>query len=115
MKLKIDTHIFTRIDIHGNIHGDDAIVLKTILDSHLDALEKPDGTPILVFDLAGAKSMDSAGLGVFITTSTQIRQRNGRVHLLNVNRHIRRLLIRTNVTSLFDLPKTLEEVLTGTH
>ena len=69
---------------------------------------------MLVFNMVNVKTMDSAGLGVLITTSTQIRQMNGRVVLLNVNRSIRRMLIRTNLTSLFDFPKNLEEAITST-
>ena len=55
--------------------------------------------------------MDSAGLGVLITTSTQIRQGGGRTAIVNVNKGIRRMLIRTNLSSLFDFPKNLAEAI----
>ena len=113
MQINVQTKNFTFLEIQGNVIGDDAIVLKTMLDEHIQELGKQDVTPTLVFNMANTKSMDSAGLGVLITTSTQIRQMNGRVVLLNVNRSIRRMLIRTNLTSLFDFPKNLEEAITS--
>lgn len=113
MQINVQTKNFTRLEIQGNVIGQDALVLKTVLDQHIQALEKQEGTPLLVFDMANAKSIDSAGLGVFITTSTQIRQMGGQTALLNVNRTIRRMLIRTNLTSLFDFPKNLSDALTS--
>ena len=111
MQIDIQTQNFTRLDIRGNVIGQDALVLKTVLDQHIQALEKQEATPILVFDMKHAKTIDSAGLGVLITTSTQIRQMGGRIALLNVNRTIRRMLIRTNLMSLFDFPKSLGDAL----
>ena len=113
MQINVQTRNFTRFEIQGNIIGEDALVLKTMLDQHIEALEKQEGTPLLVFDMANVKTMDSAGLGVLITTSTQIRQMGGRTVLLSVNRSIRRMLIRTNLTSLFDFPKSLADALTS--
>ena len=114
MQINIQSTNFTRLEIQGNVIGQDALVLKTMLEEHIQALEKQGVTPMLVFDMANAKTIDSAGLGVLITTSTQIRQMGGRTVLLNVNRSVRRMLIRTNLTSLFDFPKNLEEAITGT-
>lgn len=112
MQINVQTRNFTRFEIQGNVIGEDALVLKTMLDQHIQALEKQEATPLLVFDMANAKTMDSAGLGVLITTSTQIRQMGGRTVLLSVNRSIRRMLIRTNLMSLFDFPKNLGDALT---
>ena len=114
MQINVQTKNLTFLEIQGNVIGDDAIVLKTMLDEHIQELQKQSITPMLVFNMVNTKSMDSAGLGVLITTSTQIRQMGGRVLLLNVNRSIRRMLIRTNLTSLFDFPKNLEDALTST-
>ena len=113
MQINVQTKNFTLLEIQGNVIGDDAIVLKTMLDEHIQELGNQGVTPMLVFNMANVKTMDSAGLGVLITTSTQIRQMNGRVVLLNVSRSIRRMLIRTNLTSLFDFPKNLEEAITS--
>ena len=112
MQINIQSKNFTRLEIQGNVIGQDALVLKTMLEDHIQALEKQGVTPTLVFDMANVKTIDSAGLGVFITTSTQIRQIGGRTALLNVNRSVRRMLIRTNLMSLFDFPKNLEEAIT---
>ena len=113
MQINVQSRNFTRFEIQGNVIGQDALVLKTMLDQHIQALEKQEATPLLVFDMANAKTMDSAGLGVLITTSTQIRQMGGRTVLLGVNRSIKRMLIRTNLTSLFDFPKNLEDAITS--
>ena len=114
MQINVQTKNFTLLEIQGNVIGQDALVLKTMLDQHIQALEKHDATPMLVFNMAHVKSIDSAGLGVLITTSTQIRQMGGQTVLLNVNRTIKRMLIRTNLTSLFDFPKTLADAVTST-
>lgn len=114
MQINIQTKNFTLLEIQGKIIGQDALILKTMLEEHIQGLETQDGTPTLIFDMTGVQSMDSAGLGVLITTSTQIRQNGGRTLLVNVNRGIKRMMIRTNLTSLFDFPRNLAEAITST-
>ena len=114
MQIDIQTKNFTLLEIQGNVIGQDALVLKTVLEEHIQELGKQGVIPMLVFNMARIQTVDSAGLGVLITTSTQVRQMGGRAVLLNLNRSIRRMLIRTNLTSLFDFPKNLEEAITST-
>ena len=95
MQVNIQNKNFTLLEIRGKVIGQDALVLKTMLEEHIQTLEAQDGTPTLIFNLANAESMDSAGLGVLITSSTQIRQSGGRTALVNVNKGIKRMLIRT--------------------
>ena len=114
MQIDIQSKNFTLLEIQGNIIGQDALVLKTMLEEHIQELGNQGVTPMLVFNMERTETIDSAGLGVLITTSTQIRQMGGRVVLLNLNRSIRRMLIRTNLTSLFDFPKNLEDAITNT-
>ena len=113
MQVNIQNKNFTLLEIQGKVIGQDVLVLKTMLEEHIEKLAAQEGTPTLIFDLAGAETMDSSGLGVFITASTQIRQNGGRTALVNVNRGIRRLFIRTNLSSLFDFPKNLAEAITS--
>ncbi|MYC74456.1 STAS domain-containing protein [Candidatus Poribacteria bacterium] len=113
MQINIQTKHFTLLEIQGKVIGQDALILKTMLEEHIQGLETQDGTPTLIFDMADVQSMDSAGLGVLITASTQIRQNGGRTLLVNVNRGIKRMMIRTNLTSLFDFPKNLAEAITS--
>ena len=113
MQINIQTKNFTLLEIQGKVIGQDALILKTMLEEHIQGLETQDGTPTLIFDMADVQSMDSAGLGVLITTSTQVRQSGGRTALINVNRSIRRMIIRTNLGSLFDFPKNLAEAITS--
>ena len=111
MQINIQTKNFTLLEIQGKVVGQDALILKTMLEEHIQGLETQDGTSTLIFDMADVQSMDSAGLGVLITTSTQVRQNGGRTALVNVNRSIRRMIIRTNLGSLFDFPKNLSEAI----
>lgn len=111
MQVNIQNKNFTLLEIRGKVIGQDALVLKTMLEEHIQTLEAQDGTPTLIFNLANAESMDSAGLGVLITSSTQIRQSGGRTALVNVNKGIKRMLIRTNLTSLFDFPRNLADAI----
>lgn len=111
MQINIQTKSFTLLEIQGRVVGQDAVVLKTMLEEHIREFEVQGGAPTLIFNMAGAETMDSAGLGVLITTSTQVRQNGGRMALVNVNRSIRRMIIRTNLSSLFDFPKNLAEAI----
>ena len=111
MQVNIQNKTFTLLEIQGKVIGQDALVLKTMLEEHIQNLETQDGTPTLIFDMTKAQTMDSAGLGVLITSSTQIRQSGGRTALINVNKGIKRMLIRTNLTHLFDFPKNLAAAL----
>ena len=112
MQVNIQNKNFTLLEIQGRVIGQDALVLKTMLEEHIQTLEAQGGTPTLIFNLAKTQTMDSAGLGVLITSSTQIKQNGGRTALVNVNKGIKRMLIRTNLTSLFDFPKNLAEAIT---
>ena len=111
MQVNIQNKNFTLLEIQGRVVGQDALVLKTMLEEHIQQLATQDGTPTLIFNMAKAQTMDSAGLGVLITSSTQIKQNGGRTALVNVNKGIKRMLIRTNLTSLFDFPKNLAEAI----
>ena len=111
MQVNIQNKNFTILEIQGRVVGQDALVLKTMLEEHIQLLEAQGGVPTLIFNMSGTQTMDSAGLGVLITTSTQIRQNGGRTALVNVNKGIRRMLIRTNLTSLFEFPKNLAEAI----
>ena len=111
MQVIIQNKNFTILEIQGRVVGQDALVLKTMLEEHIQTLEAQGGIPTLIFNMSGTQTMDSAGLGVLITTSTQIRQNGGRTALVNVNKGIRRMLIRTNLTSLFEFPKNLAEAI----
>ncbi len=112
MQVNIQNKNFTLLEIQGRVIGQDALVLKTMLEEHIQELETQGGTPTLIFNLAKTQTMDSAGLGVLITSSTQIKQNGGRTALVNVNKGIKRMLIRTNLTSLFDFPKNLADAIT---
>jgi len=111
MQINIQNKNFTLLEVQGRVVGQDALVLKTMLEEHIQELEGQGRTPTLIFNMAGAQTMDSAGLGVLITTCTQIRQNGGRTALVNVNKGIRRMIIRTNLGSLFDFPKNLAEAI----
>ena len=113
MQINIQTRNFTLIEIQGRVIGEDALVLKTMLEEHIQKLDTENGAPVLIFDMAGVQTMDSAGLGILITSSTQISQKGGRTALVNVHRSIKRMLIRTNLMSLFDLPKDITEAVAG--
>jgi len=111
MQVNIQNKNFTLLEIQGKVIGQDALVLKTMLEEHIQELEAQGGTPTLIVDMSKAQTMDSAGLGVLITSSTQIKQNGGRTALVNVNKGIKRMLIRTNLTSLFDFPKNLADAI----
>ena len=56
MQINVQSRNFTRFEVQGNVIGQDALVLKTMLDQHIQVLEKQESTPLLVFDMANAKN-----------------------------------------------------------
>lgn len=113
MQINIQTKTFTRLELQGRVIGQDALVLKTVLEEHIQKIESQEGTPTLILDMANTQTMDSAGLGVLITTSTQIRQLGGQMALVNVNKSISRMVARAGLNALFDFPKDISEAITG--
>ena len=78
MQVNIQNKNFTLLEIQGRVVGQDALVLKTMLEEHIQTLEAQGGP---------------------------------RMALVNVNKGIKRMLIRTNLTSLFDFPKNLADAI----
>ena len=111
MQINIQNKSFILLEIQGRIIGQDVLILKTVLEEHIQTLESQNIHPVLIFNMAKVQTIDSAGLGTLITSSTRIHQNGGRTALINVNKSIKRMLIRTNLTSLFDFPKNLVEAI----
>ena len=49
MQINIQTKNFTILEIKGRVVGQDALVLKTMLEEHIQGLEAQGGTPTLIF------------------------------------------------------------------
>ena len=113
MQINIQTKSVTVLELQGKVIGQDALVLKTMMEEQVQKLEGQEGIPLLIVDMARTQSIDSAGLGGLITVSTQIRQKGGTTALINVSKGIKRVFIRANLASLFEFPKNLAEAMTS--
>jgi anti-anti-sigma factor len=65
----------------------------------------------IIFDLSELDFMSSAGLSFFLKTLTRIRQIDGEVILVALNRLLKELLVTTKLTSFFVMEPTIQEAL----
>lgn len=70
----------------------------------VDALNAlPEGSGSLVIELAGTRTVDSAGLGVLMLVQRHAAERHTAIVLRNANDELRFLLTLTKLADLFDL------------
>jgi anti-sigma B factor antagonist len=88
------------------IGGDETIELEKTLR---DLSEK--GNLKLVIDLGGVDMMTSRPLGILVATHTNYVRREGKIHLCNVDKKIKNLMVITKLVSVFDIYNTKEGAL----
>lgn len=96
----------TIVTLHGEIDILTAAPLSAGLDD-LTAGPRPD----LLLDLRPVSFIDCAGLGVLCRARNRAQAQNGRLRLVTDSAHVRRILRRTGLTSLFAIhPQWPEDV-----
>lgn len=97
------------ISLKGKIIGDSVIKFKQILDEQLDA-----GVKWIILDLAQVPMMDSSALGNIIAAFLKLRERKGKLALLNAQKGVVNVLNITKLDTLFsvydDMQSALESV-----
>jgi anti-sigma B factor antagonist len=60
-------------------------------------------------DISKVRYINSSGIGVLITMLTKFRNRDGEVCLINPSEHVKKLLIITKLTAIFNIVDTMDE------
>ncbi|MCG9127748.1 STAS domain-containing protein [Candidatus Poribacteria bacterium] len=82
----------------GKIIGEAIPKLRQILLKYVDTTQ----TPSILINFARVHKMDSAGLGVFITAYNMARAKGGRIGIINVDKHIKNLIVRSRLIRIFE-------------
>jgi anti-sigma B factor antagonist len=101
MALRVETQISGDVFIlrcDGRIaYGDECAILRERVVSLLL------GTPKLVVDLQGVDYVDSEGLGMLVGLFVSARNRGGELKLASAHKHVKDLLRRTNLDTIFTM------------
>lgn len=96
-------HIFK---LDGRIMGPD---IEEIKDTVENAISQIDDTPRLVFDFKDVIGMDSSGLGVLMKIYADIHPLGGTIAVINVNKHVKNLIVMARLITVFRNFETEEE------
>ena len=86
------------VEPHGRIVGENVPALQDALLPEIKAFD----VPRILINLEYATGMSSSGLGVLIQAYTIVKEKQGRMGVIHVGRHIKNLLIVSRLTSLFE-------------
>ncbi|MBM3212566.1 STAS domain-containing protein [Candidatus Poribacteria bacterium] len=97
------------ISLKGKIIGDSVIKFKQSIDEQIDA-----GAKWIILDLAQVPMMDSSALGTIIAAFLKLRERKGKLALLNAQKGVVNVLNITKLDTLFsvydDMQSALESI-----
>lgn len=69
-----------------------------VVENVLTQIEEP---PKLVFDFKDVIGMDSSGLGALMKIYTEIQPRGGKIAVINVNKHVKNLIVMARLITVF--------------
>ena len=109
MALKVETQISDGVFIvhcQGRIvFGDEGAVLRERVNNMLS------GTPKIVVDLRRVDHIDSGGLGILVGLFVSAKNRGGELKLVSPNPHVKEVLRRTNLNTLFSVYRNDDEAI----
>ena len=98
------------LDIGGRIAGDDSLQMRRDISGWI--AEIPDNQkPKVILKLDGVSMMDSAGLGVLVSSYTSAQKREGRLVLAGLGRGLQNLIAITKLARVFDVYEKEEEAI----
>ncbi len=79
----------------------------------LDVINNAIGEDVkyCAIDISGVKYINSSGIGVLITILTKFRNKDGEVCLINPSDHVKKLLIITKLTAIFNITDDLNSAI----
>ena len=84
---------------HGRITGN---VGKSFKQSIYEEMSRHGNPPQMVFDFADVAQMDSMGLGAMTEVGLTVKQKGGRIGVVNVSSHINNLLVISHLINHFE-------------
>ena len=85
--------------------GDEGAVLRERVNNMLS------GTPKIVVDLRRVDHIDSGGLGILVGLFVSTKNRGGELKLVSPNPHVKEVLRRTNLNTLFSVYRNDDEAI----
>lgn len=97
----------TILDIEGRVAGEDSLALRDIIDGRIAAAI---GKKVkLILKLEKVRMIDGTGLGALVAACTAIKQRGGRIALLNAG--IKNLIVMTKLMMFFERYENEDEAI----
>ena len=75
--------------------------VKEVSETIEETLAAHVSPPKLVFDFKKVTGMDSSGLGALMKIYSDIHPRGGKVAVINVNKHVRNLIVMARLITVF--------------
>jgi len=94
------------LHLDGKVIGDSVPRLKKTIEERIDS-----GAEWLIIDLAKVPLMDSSALGTIIAAFLRLREKNGKLVLLNAQDSIRDVLSVTKLDTLFEVYNDMQVAL----
>ena len=80
--------------------------IKKVLETVEKTLTGHASSPRLVFDFREVTQIDGAGLGTLMEIYAGILPRGGKIAAINMNKHIRNVIVRTRVIAILECFKS---------
>ena len=87
--------------------------IKEISESIKEVLDVYPSHPKLVFDFKKVSRIDCAGLGTLMKIYSQIHPRGGKIAVINMNKHIRNLILTARLITVLEYFKTEDDAVTA--
>lgn len=98
------------ISVSGRVLGDDSLQLRRKLAGWI--AEIPEGENLkVVLNLGGVSMMDGSGIGVLVSTYTNVQKRGGRLVLAKLSGGMQNLIDITKLKRIFEVYGTEEEAI----
>jgi len=96
-----------QIALSGNLIGEEVGAL--IIERANEAINKD--VYYCIVDINEVKYINSSGIGVLITLLTKFRNKEGEVIIVNPSEHVKKLLIITKLSAIFNISENMEEAI----
>jgi anti-anti-sigma factor len=75
--------------------------IQELTDTVQNTLSQINDAPKLVFDFKDVTGMDSSGLGALMKIYADIHPRGGSIAVINVNKHVKNLIVMARLITVF--------------
>lgn len=86
------------LEPNGKIVGPAASELREVIIPQIES----DDTPRILLNFENVKWIDSSGIGVLVEAHVSSIQKNGRIGIVHLGKHIRNLIIINRLVHLFE-------------